>query len=78
MSSETISAADLPESAYPNHGKTRAGWVTNSGIVIGALVAGWGFTFWDMTPVAIGGGIVVVALIAGGVLKALGHGQTSR
>jgi hypothetical protein len=77
MSIESVSEANLPDPAYPNHGRTRAAWVTNSGIVAGALPAGVGFAIWDMTLVAIGGGVMVAALIAGGVLKALGHGQHS-
>jgi hypothetical protein len=78
MSIESVSTANLPDAAHSNHGRTRAAWVTNVGVTLGSLVAAWGFTFWDMTPVAIGGGVIVASLIAGGVLKALGHGQPSR
>ena len=78
MSSVEISKSDRPEAAPGNHGRTRSAWVANSGVVVGALFAGWGFTVWDMVWVWIGSGVAVAALIAAGVLKALGHGQPSR
>ncbi len=76
-SSVNISGADLPEEAYSNHGRTQAAWVTNGGITLGSLVAGIGFTIWELSYVWIGAGVVTAALIVGGVMKSMGKGQPS-
>lgn len=75
MSSIEIGPEDLPDQDNANSGMTTAGWVTNVGIVIGVLVGGiaMAFPFWPV--VWVGVGIVVLSLIAGAVLRALGHGQ---
>ena len=72
---ESISAADLPEIAHPNHGRTVAAWVTNIGIVDRRPWSPPSASASRHGPSCgsdhCGGG----RLIAGAVLKALGHGQ---
>lgn len=75
MSSIEIAPEDLPEVAPINHGRTTAAWVTNIGLVIGALIAAFGFAFPVWPVVWVGVAVCAVALIAGGTLRALGHGQ---
>lgn len=75
MSSIEIAPEDLPEEAHRNHGKTTAGWVTNVGLTIAALVAAIGIAFPVWPVVWVGVGLGVVALAAGAALRALGHGQ---
>lgn len=78
MSSVHLEQQDLPDSAAPNHGMTLAAWVLNSGIVLAFLVAGIGMMVEAMWLVWIGVALAAVSLIAGGVLRALGHGQPLR
>ncbi len=75
MSSVHLEPQDLPEIAPHNHGRTTAGWVTNVGLVLAAILisVGIGVPFMVLTWVGIGVGVVAVA--AGGALRALGHGQ---
>ncbi|MFW7415019.1 HGxxPAAW family protein [Demequina sp. SO4-18] len=75
MSSIEIAPENLPEEAHPNHGKTTAGWVTNIGLIVAALVAAVGIAFPIWPVVWVGVGLAVVALAAGAALRALGHGQ---
>lgn len=75
MSSIQLEPQDLPDSAAPNHGMTLAAWVLNSGIVVGAIIAGVGMMLERTVVTWIGVAVCVVALIAGGVLRALGYGQ---
>ena len=75
MSSIEIAPEDLPDKDNVNHGMTTAAWVTNVGIVLGALVGAIGMAFPTWPVVWVGVGIVVVSPIAGAVLRALGHGQ---
>lgn len=75
MSITSATGADLPDVAHSNHGRTGAAWATNTGIVIGALVGGLGFIGPRYAVVWSGIGIMVVALIVGGILKAIGRGQ---
>ncbi|MDN4479334.1 HGxxPAAW family protein [Demequina muriae] len=75
MSSIEIAPEDLPDEAHSNHGKTTAGWVTNVGLVVAALVASIGIAFPVWPVVWVGVGLAVVALAAGASLRALGHGQ---
>ena len=75
MSSIEITPENLPEQDNANSGMTTAAWVTNVGIVVAVLVGsiGMAFPIWPVVWVAVG--LVVVSLIAGAVLRALGHGQ---
>ncbi|GMA37437.1 HGxxPAAW family protein [Demequina litorisediminis] len=75
MSSIEIGPEDLPEVAHSNHGKTTAAWVTNTGLVIAALVMAFGIAIPTWPLVWVGVGIAVVSLAAGAILRALGHGQ---
>ncbi|WP_061962030.1 HGxxPAAW family protein [Demequina flava] len=75
MSSIEIAPEDLPEVAHTNHGRTTAAWVTNIGLVIGALIASIAMAFPVWPVVWVGVAVCAVALIVGGVLRALGHGQ---
>ncbi|MFW2514134.1 HGxxPAAW family protein [Demequina sp. SO4-13] len=75
MSSIEIAPENLPEEAYANHGKTVAGWTTNIGLIVAALVAAVGIAFPIWPVVWVGVGLAVVALAAGAALRALGHGQ---
>ena len=75
MSSVHLEPQDLPEVAPHNHGRTTAAWVTNTGLVLAAILASVGIAIpnWPLTWVGVG--VAVVALAAGGALRALGHGQ---
>lgn len=75
MSSIEITPENLPEKDNANSGMTTAAWATNVGIVVAVLVGaiGMAFPIWPVVWVAVG--LVVVSLIAGAVLRALGHGQ---
>ena len=75
MSNIEITPENLPERDNANSGMTTAAWVTNVGIVVAVLVGsiGMAFPIWPVVWVAVG--LVVVSLIAGAVLRALGHGQ---
>lgn len=75
MSSIQIEPQDLPDVAPHNHGRTRAAWVTNVSIIVGALFACVGFAISVSPLMWIGGAIIVIGMITGGVLRALGHGQ---
>ncbi|WP_062377630.1 HGxxPAAW family protein [Demequina pelophila] len=78
MSSVNLEPEDLPDVAPHNHGRTRAAWVTNVGLVIAAVLVsiGIGWTVWPV--VWVGVGVAVVSLVVGAVMRALGHGQPLR
>lgn len=75
MSSVHLEPDQLPDAAPHNHGKTVAAWVTNAGITLGVLVAGVGFMLPVAAVIWAGVGVIGASLIAGGVLRAMGHGQ---
>jgi len=75
MSSVNLEPQDLPDAAHSNHGVTLAGVVLNTGLVIGGTAVGVGIAFDRQVVTWIGVSIIVLSLIAGGVLRALGHGQ---
>lgn len=75
MTAPQIDPAELPAVANGNHGMTTAAWVTNGGIVLGAIVAAVGLMIPQLALAWVGGAIIVVGLIAGAALRALGHGQ---
>jgi hypothetical protein len=75
MSSVNLEPEHLPEPASPNHGMTRAAWVLNSAVVVAAIVIGVGIAFDRQVLTWIGVSIGVLGLVAGGVMRALGHGQ---
>lgn len=78
MSSVELEPQDLPDVAHPNHGRTRAGWVTTSGLVVATLLGSLGLSL--VVPTLMWAGIVVavLSLVAGIALRALGHGQPLR
>lgn len=75
MSSVNLEPQDLPDPAHSNHGVTRAGVVLNTGLVISSIVVACGVAFDFPVLTWIGVAMIVLSLIAGGVLRALGHGQ---
>jgi hypothetical protein len=75
MSSVHLEPQDLPDPAHANHGVTLAGVVLNTGLVIASIVVACGVAFDRPVVTWIGAGMIVLSLIAGGVLRALGHGQ---
>jgi hypothetical protein len=78
MSSVQLEPTDLPDPAAANHGMTTAAWVLNGGLVFAALVIGVGMMIERDVVTWIGVALAVVSLIAGAVLRALGHGQPLR
>ncbi len=78
MSSINIEPENLPDEAPANHSMTTAGWVTNLGIVLGVVIGAIGFA-WNIAPMLWGGvAIIVISLISGAVLRALGYGQVRK
>ena len=75
MSSYHLEPEQLPASAQHNEGKTVAAWVTNGGIVLGVTISGIGLMIPNAALSWAGLGVAVAALVAGAVLRALGHGQ---
>jgi hypothetical protein len=75
MSSVNLEPEHLPDPVAANHGKTRAAWVLNSSLVIAGIVAAVGIAFDRQVLTWIGVSIAVLGLVAGGILRALGHGQ---
>ena len=69
-------SAYLPAAApHPNEGKTVAAWVAMIGTTVGAVIAAAGFVGPWPWVIAAGAAVVVAALVAGAVLRSLGHGQ---
>lgn len=77
MKVQSASGENLPAVAPGNHGRTVAAWVTNGGIVLGATLAAVGIALPAAPVLWAGVAVIVLALILGGVLKAMGHGQPS-
>jgi hypothetical protein len=75
MSSVHLEPQDLPEIAPHNHGRTVAAWVTNTGLVIAAILVAVGIAIPVHAVTFTGIGLAVLSLAAGAVLRALGHGQ---
>ena len=66
----------LPPSSPPgNHGHTTAAWTTVVLVLAGATVAAVAVLFALVWLFWLGLGVVVVGVVAGKVLQALGHGQ---
>ena len=71
-----VENAYLPDAApFHNEGKTVAAWVAMIGVTLGAIIAGVGFLAPTMWIIVAGAIVVVGSLIAGAVLRAMGHGQ---
>jgi len=78
MSSIELEPQDLPDPTAPNHGKTRAAWVLNVGVVIAFILAGVGMMIGATWLIWVGVAVAVVSLASGAALRALGHGQPLR
>jgi hypothetical protein len=71
-----VENAYLPDAApFHNEGKTLASWVAMIGVTLGAVIAAIGFVAPTVWVIVVGAVVVVASLIAGGVLRSLGHGQ---
>lgn len=75
MSSVELSSDDLPDVAPANHGRTLAGWVLSTGLVVASLLVAFGMTLSIMALNWAGIAVVGVSLVGGAVLRALGYGQ---
>ena len=75
MSTSKKRINEVPPVAPSNHGRTVSAWVTNGGLMLAATVAAVGVAIPDWTITWIGAGLAAASLIAGGALKAAGHGQ---
>ena len=72
----TVPPENLPPMApYRNHGKTVAGWALFWALVVASSVIALGFVIPSKTVIIIGGVLVVVGLILGQTLRAMGMGQ---
>ncbi|HLS49351.1 MAG TPA: HGxxPAAW family protein [Actinomycetaceae bacterium] len=78
MSTDPTSYELPPAVPFANEGKTVAGWTLTWGVALGVLVFGIGMVMWEAWVLITGGAIVLVALIASQVLRAMGFGQRSR
>ena len=58
-----------------NEGRTLAAWTTVTIVLVGAVVAALGVAFALPWLGWTGGGVTMVGLVTGGVLRAAGHGQ---
>ncbi|AEG44220.1 HGxxPAAW family protein [Isoptericola variabilis] len=68
--------AYLPPAVPPtNHGHTVAAWTAMIGIMLGALVAAIGVVVAQAVIFWVGMGVVLLACLAGLVLRNMGYGQ---
>lgn len=66
----------LPDAApHSNEGKTLAGWTLMYVVGLGAAIVAVGMVIAMMTVIVVGVAVIVLGLVAGAVLRALGHGQ---
>lgn len=67
---------DLPPGPPPaNHGKTPAAWITILIIIVGGLIATVGMIFASTVFTVIGGVVLLLGLVVGRVMRAMGLGQ---
>lgn len=67
---------DLPPGPPPgNHGKTSAAWITVLIIVVGGLIATVGMIFASIPWTIVGSAVLVLGLVVGRVMSAMGLGQ---
>jgi len=66
----------LPPSAPPrNHGRTLAAWTTTAVVVAGAVLAAVGVVASLPALAWVGAGVVVLGLVIGATMAAMGYGQ---
>ncbi len=66
----------LPDAApFHNEGKTLASWVAMIGVTVGAIIIAGGSLAPTLWLIIVGAVVIVGSLIAGAVLRSLGHGQ---
>jgi hypothetical protein len=71
-----VEIAYLPPAIPPaNHGHTVAAWTAMIGVMVGALVAAVGVAIANAMIFWVGMGVVLVACVAGLVLRNMGYGQ---
>jgi hypothetical protein len=67
---------DLPPGPPPaNHGKTSAAWITVLVIMVGGLIATIGMIFASIPLTIAGSAVLVLGLVVGRVMRAMGLGQ---
>lgn len=65
----------VPPPPPHNEGKTVAAWTLNLGLVLGGLIIAIGMVIGEMMPIAIGAGVMALAIIVGVVMSLAGLGQ---
>ena len=65
----------LDHTAAVGHGNTVAGWACVAVMTVGVIVGCVGFVNASVPVTVVGIGFIVVGLIVGGVLKAMGYGK---
>lgn len=65
----------VPPPPPHNEGKTVAAWTLNMGVVLGAVIVAVGMVLGDLLPIAVGAGVILLAIIAGVGLSMAGLGK---
>lgn len=67
---------ELPQELPPhNEGHTVAAWVAMAGIMLGFGIGALGLALTTTWLIVVGVAVIVIALVAGAVLRRLGYGQ---
>ncbi|SDS56209.1 HGxxPAAW family protein [Paraoerskovia marina] len=76
-STSTQPVADyLPPTVPPdNHGHTTASWTSMIGIMLGSLITAVGLVVATPWLSWVGLAVVLIAVVVGGVMRAMGYGQ---
>lgn len=67
----------LDHTGFVGHGNTLAAWVTVGIMSLGVIVGVAGFTVGSTVLLIVGIVLVLVGLVAGAVLRSMGHGAGS-
>lgn len=74
--SDTHVTFDLPPGPPPaNHGKTSAAWITVLIVTLGGLASTIGMIFGSTLVALAGAAVLVIGLVVGRVMRAMGFGQ---
>ena len=65
----------VPPTPPHNEGKTPAAWTLSLGVVIGAVIAAVGMIMAAYPVMAIGAGVMLLAVVAGIVMSLAGFGK---